>query len=151
MTTTPAGDIWYASLAGDYIGKVATDGSVTVIDPPRQRSGPRRVWSDSKGMIWSSFWQTGEAARYDPAAKSWKTWALPRSGSGTYSVYVDGKDKVWLTDFVANSIVRFDPATEKFESFTSNMRGASVRQMLGRPGEAWGGESGTDRLVVVKD
>jgi virginiamycin B lyase len=26
-----------------------------------------------------------------------------------------------------------------------------VRQMLGRPGEAWGGESGTDRLVVVRD
>ena len=25
------------------------------------------------------------------------------------------------------------------------------RQMLGRPGEAWGGESGTERLVVVRD
>ena len=29
-------------------------------------------------------------------------------------------------------------------------RGASVRQMLGRPGEAWGAESGNDRLVVVR-
>jgi virginiamycin B lyase len=151
MTTTPSGDIWYASLAGDYIGKVATDGSVTVVDPPKQRSGPRRVWSDSKGMIWASFWHSGEVARYDPAAKSWKTWQLPKSGSGAYSVYVDDKDKVWLTDFVANAIVRFDPATEKFESFPSNKPNAAVRQMLGRPGEAWGAESGTDRLVVVKD
>jgi virginiamycin B lyase len=26
-----------------------------------------------------------------------------------------------------------------------------VRQLLGRPGEVWGAESGVDRLVVVKD
>jgi len=25
-----------------------------------------------------------------------------------------------------------------------------VRQILGRPGEVWGAESGTDRLVVVR-
>ena len=70
---------------------------------------------------------------------------------GSYSVYVDDKDKVWLTDFSTNAIVRFDPATEKFESFPSDRKAASVRQMLGRPGEAWGAESGTDRLVVVRD
>ena len=152
ITTTPAGDIWFASLAGDYIGKIDTaTGGVTVVDPPKKGSGPRRVWSDSKGNIWSSFWQTGEVARYDPAAKAWKTWALPKSGSGTYSVFVDSKDKVWLTDFIANAVVCFDPATEKFESFPSDKRGASVRQMLGRPGEVWGGESGADRLVVIRD
>jgi len=47
--------------------------------------------------------------------------------------------------------VRFDPPTETFESFASNKRGASVRQLLGRPGELWAAESGTDRLVVVRD
>lgn len=152
ITTTPSGDVWFASLAGDYIGKIDTaSGEVMVVDPPKSRSGPRRVWSDSKGMIWASLWHTGEVARYDPQARNWKTWTLPKSGSGTYSVYVDGRDKVWLTDFIANAIVRFDPATETFESFPSDKRGASVRQMLGRPGEAWGGESGTDRLVVIRD
>jgi virginiamycin B lyase len=25
-----------------------------------------------------------------------------------------------------------------------------VRQLLGRPGEVWGAESGTDRLVVIR-
>ena len=66
-------------------------------------------------------------------------------------MFVDDKDKVWVTDFIANAILRFDPATEKFQSFPSDKNGAAVRQMLGRPGEAWGAESGTDRLVVVKD
>ena len=152
ITATPAGDVWYASLAGDYIAKVnSTTGAATVIEPPRKGAGPRRIWSDSKGMLWVSFWHSGEVGRYDPAAKLWKTWRLPgNSGSGCYSVYVDGNDQVWLTDFLTNSIVRFDPATERFERFPSDRRGASVRQMLGRAGEVWGAESGNDRLVRIK-
>lgn len=151
IAATPSGDIWYVSLAGDHLAKVDTrTGATTVVEPHKKGVGPRRVWSDSKGVLWVSFWHSGEVGRYDPAAKSWKTWALPKSGSGAYSVWVDEKDKVWLTDFIANAIVRFDPVTEKFESFPSDRRGANVRQMLGRAGEAWGAESGNARLVVVR-
>jgi virginiamycin B lyase len=152
ITTTPTGEVWYASLAGDHIARVDTaTGAATVVEPPRQGVGPRRIWSDSRGILWVSFWHAGELGRYDPVASKWTSYALPKSKSGCYSVYVDDKDKVWVTDFVANAILRFDPATEKFESFPSDKRSASVRQMLGRPGEAWGAESGTDRLVVVRD
>jgi virginiamycin B lyase len=152
ITTTPGGEVWFASLAGDYIGRIDTDtGAVTVVDPPRKGSGPRRIWSDSKGALWVSFWNAGGVGRYDPAAKSWKVWSMPKSTSGTYAVYVDDKDRVWATDWRANAIQRFDPVTETFTTFPSDKRGASVRQMLGRPGEAWGGESGNDRLVVVRD
>lgn len=56
---------------------------------------------------------------------------------------------VWISDFGTNTILKFDPKTETFESFPSNKKDASVRQMLGRPGEMWGAESGTDRLVVI--
>ena len=52
---------------------------------------------------------------------------------------------------IANAIQRFDPMTEAYETFPSDKKSANVRQMLGRPGEAWGGESGTDRLVVIRD
>ena len=68
-----------------------------------------------------------------------------------YAVFVDDKDKVWVSDFAANAILKFDPETEKFESFPSDRPNAAVRQMLGRPGELWGAESGTDRLVVIRD
>jgi virginiamycin B lyase len=151
ITATPSGDVWYASLAGDHIARIDTvSGEATVVEPPRKGVGPRRIWSDSNGDLWVSLWNSGEVGRYAPASKTWKTWALPSSGSGCYSVWVDEQDKVWLTDFTANAIVRFDPATERFDSFPSNRRGANVRQMLGRKGEAWGAESGTDRLVVVR-
>lgn len=152
IATTPGGEVWYASLAGDHIAKIDTlTGEASIVEPPRKGVGPRRIWSDSKGMLWVSFWHSGEVGRYDPATKSWKTWSLSNAKFGAYSVFVDAQDKVWLTDFAANAVVRFDPAVEKFQSFPSDRRNASVRQMLGRAGEVWGGESGTDRLVVVRD
>lgn len=152
ITTTPNGDVWYASLAGDHIAKIDTvSGDALVVLPPKPGAGPRRIWSDSKGLLWVSLWNTGEVGRYDPMAKAWKVWPLPKSKQGCYAVFVDDKDKVWLTDWPANAIVRFDPVTENFESFPSDRRNASVRQMLGRGGELWGAESGTDRLVVIRD
>jgi virginiamycin B lyase len=152
ITTTPNGEVWYASLAGDYIGKIDTvSGDVAMVAPPEPGVGPRRIWADSKNMLWVSFWNTGELARYDPLAKSWKVWRLPASHEGCYAVYVDEKDKVWVSDWTNNAIVRFDPASEKFDSFPSNRRRSDVRQLNGRPGEVWGAESGTDRLVVIRE
>ena len=152
ITTTPNGDVWYASLAGDHIAKIDTvSGDALVVPPPRQGVGPRRIWSDSKGLLWVSFWSSGEIARFDPTAKQWKTWGLPKSKDGCYAIFVDDKDKVWASDWPGNALVRFDPATEKFTSFPSNRARADVRQILGRSGEVWAAESGTDRLVVVRE
>jgi virginiamycin B lyase len=150
ITTTPRGDVYYASLANNHIARIDTEsGEATVIEPPTPRQGARRVWSDSRGRIWVSYWNTGQVGMYDPATKAWREWKLPGDSPRAYSVWVDAADKVWLTDFSSNSIVRFDPVTEKFESYASNKSGASVRQMLGRQGEAWGAESGNERLVMI--
>jgi len=150
ITTTPGGDVYYASLAGNHIARIDTEtGAATAIDPPTARQGARRVWSDSRGRIWVSYWNTGQVGMYDPATRAWREWRLPGERPRAYSVWVDEQDKVWLTEWTANAIVRFDPVTEKFESFPSNRSGADVRQMLGRLGEAWGAESGTGRLVMI--
>ncbi len=151
ITSTPSGDIWFVSLAGNYLAKPDLEtGAVTPIDPPKKGSGTRRVWSDSAGRPWVSEWNAGTLSVHDPQKKVWQTWTLPGTGPQTYAVFVDDKDKVWVSDFAANAILRFDPATEKFSSFPSSLEHANVRQMAGRPGEVWGAESGTDRLVVVR-
>jgi virginiamycin B lyase len=151
ITTTPGGDVYFASLAGSYIARVDLEtGAATVIEPPTKDQGARRVWSDSTGRIWVSEWNSGNVSVYDAKAKTWKTWRLPGDSPHAYAVYVDERDIVWLSDFGANAIVRFEPATEKFQAFPSDARGANVRQMLGRPGEVWAPESGNDRLVVFR-
>lgn len=151
IATTPDGDVYYASLAGSHIARIDTaSGAATVLEPPTAGQGARRVWSDSTGRIWVSEWNAGQVAVYDPTDDSWREWRLPGDRPQAYAVFVDELDKVWLTDFGSNSIVRFDPDSESFDVFELPSAGAAVRQILGRPGELWGAESGTDKLVVVR-
>jgi virginiamycin B lyase len=151
ITTTPSGEVYYASLAGSHIARVdLASGAATPIEPPTKEQGARRVWSDSQGRIWVSEWFAGQVGVYDPKTRGWREWKLPGAAPRAYAVYVDDEDTVWLTDFGANAIVRFDPKSERFESFPSTERGAAVRQLLGRKGEVWGAESGADRLVVIR-
>jgi virginiamycin B lyase len=152
IAATPAGEIWYASLAGSHIAKVdRASGDVQVVEPPTAEQGARRVWSDSTGRLWVAEWNAGQVGVYDPASGAWEEWKLPGDGPQAYAVYVDERDIVWLTDFEANAIVRFDPATERFDAMEWPSEGAAVRQLLGRPGELWGAESAVDKLVVVTE
>ena len=121
------------------------------MEPPTAGQGARRIWSDANGRLWVAEWNAGQVAVHDPAEGSWREWPLPGDDAQAYAVYVDDRDRVWLTDFTANAIVRFDPSTETFESFALPDADAAVRQLLGRPGEVWGAESGLDRLVVIRD
>ena len=151
MAAAPDGTIYYASLAGNHVVRIdTTTGAATVIDPPTARQGARRVWADSKGRIWVSEWNSGKVGSYDPATGKWREWRLPGASPQAYAVYVDEKDRVWVSDFGANALVRFDPEKETFRAFPHASAGARVRQILGRKGEVWGAESGTDRLVVIR-
>lgn len=150
IATTPAGDVFYASLAGSFVGFVNDDGSTTVLEPPTPGQGARRVWSDSQGSIWVSEWNAGNLSRYTPWADTWDTWHLPGDGPQTYAVYVDETDIVWASDFGSNSIVRFDPMTEQFHAFPLPHNPGNVRQILGRPGEVWFPESAADSLALIR-
>ena len=151
ITATPSGAVYYASLAGSYLGRVdAARSTVRVLQPPTRDQGARRAWSDSKGRIWVSEWNAGNVAVYDPSTGRWREWRLPGATPMPYAVYVDETDAVWLSDFGANALVRFDPETERFTSVRLPSSPANVRQILGRRGEVWGAESGVDKLVVVR-
>jgi virginiamycin B lyase len=152
ITVTPAGDVWYASLANSHIARVDREtGAATIVEPPTPNQGARRVWSDSSGSIWVSEWNAGQVGVHDPATGTWREWRLPGDRPQAYAVYVDDRDIVWLTDFGANAIVRFDPITERFDPVTLPSASAAVRQLLGRPGEIWGAESARDKLVLVTE
>ncbi len=147
---TPEGSVFYASLAGDYVGEVNPEtGAVTVLDPGGPRQGTRRIWADSKGMLWVSGWDSGNLMRLDPVSQRWEFYRLPGEHPRPYAVYVDEQDKVWVSDWGSNAIFRFDPEDGTFTRYPLPTAGAEVRQILGRPGELWGAESGADRLFVI--
>ena len=151
IVTTPEGEIYYASLAGSYVGRIDLEtGEATVLEPPTSGQGARRVWSDSQGRIWVSQWNAGQLALYDPVSGNWTEWKLPGSRPRAYAVYVDENDMIWLSDFGTNAVLRFDPQSQEFESFDMPSNPSNVRQILGRLGEVWLPESAADQLVVIR-
>jgi virginiamycin B lyase len=150
ITSTPDGTVWFSSLAGSYIARIdSATGEIKTYDVPTAGGGARRVWSDSSGKLWVAEWFAGKLGRFDPATEEWKEWPLPGDNPQPYAVFVDDTDAVWVTDFGANAILRFDPGTEEFQAFPSTKPNANARQLLGRPGEVWGAESGTSRLIRI--
>lgn len=147
---TPDGTVYFASLAGSYVGRIEADDRITVLEPPTPRQGARRVWSDSQGMLWVAEWNSGQLSRYDPKTNAWKAWKAPGERPQVYAVYVDETDKVWVSEWTAQAMLRFDPATETWQSFRSSSTHANVRQIHGRKGEVWTPESAADKIVVYR-
>ena len=137
------------SLAGSFIARIdRASGASTVVEPPTPKQGARRIWSDSRGRLWVSEWLSGNLSMHDPAQARWHTWRGP--GPRPYAVYVDDRDQVWLSDWGGNAVFRFDPGSEKFERFGLPNDGAGVRQILGRRGEVWLPESGTEHITRIR-
>jgi virginiamycin B lyase len=108
ICATPAGDIWWCSLAGSFIARIdRATGDSEIVEPPTRNQGARRIWSDRRGRLWVSEWS-------------------------------------------GNAVFRFDPRNQQFERFAFPRESANVRQILGRRGEVWLPESGTEHISVIR-
>ena len=152
IATCPDGEIYFASLAGSFVGRIVKEtGGAVVLTPPTANQGARRVWCDSKSRVWVAEWNGGQLAVYDPANQSWREWRLFGPRPMLYAVFVDGADTVWVTNWGENSIEHFDPVTQAWVGHAHPQPNANVRQLLGRPGEVWGAMSGQDKLFVARN
>jgi virginiamycin B lyase len=151
ICATPRGEVWWASLAGSFIARIdPKTGDSAVVQPPTKGQGARRVWSDSRGRIWVSEWNSGQLSMHDPASSRWRAWKLPGASPRAYAVWVDERDVVWTSEWSGNAVCSFDPEREEFERYAFARPDANVRQILGRRGEVWLPESGTEWISVIK-
>lgn len=149
ISTAPDGTVYYASLAGSYVGRIDGLGQVTELNPPTGGQGARRVWPDSMGNIWVAEYNARQIARYDATTGRWTEWRAPGGNARPYAIYVDHQNKVWYSDTGADTVVRFDPTTEEFTTIRISTP-SNVAQLSGLPGEVWGAERGRDHLFVVR-
>jgi streptogramin lyase len=108
---TPNGDIWFARLHADSIGKIDSKTlEVTMYDTPFV--GPRRLRSDSKGNLWIAAFPESMIVKFDPKTSSFTNYPLPVEPFGSetpYSLNVDKKrDIVWIDGNTSDAIYSFD-------------------------------------------
>ena len=105
IATTPGGEVYYASLAGNYVGRIDTaTGEATVLEPPHRARGPvasGRTARDASGSA------SGTLANWLPSirpAVSGANGDCPVQTHRAYAVFVDEQDQVWVSDFGANTL-----------------------------------------------
>ena len=115
-----------------------------VVQPPTAGQGARRIWPDSRGRLWVSEFNAGQARALRPARRAGgASGSCPASDPHPYAVFVDARDTVWLTDFGEDRLLRFDPRDRAASSRSgSRPAQAAVRQLLGREGRGLGGRVG---------
>lgn len=80
-----------------------------------------------------------------------QSWPLntPRH-TGIHDIAPASDRGVWFTAQASGHLGYFDPATGKFERFGFPREGTNIRQILGRHGEVWLPESGTETISVIR-
>lgn len=107
---TPNGDIWFARLHTDSIGKI--DGStlaVTMYNTPFK--GPRRLRSDSQGNLWIAAFPESMIVKFAPKTETFSNYPLPVKPLGSetpYSLNVDIKrDIVWINGNTSDALYSY--------------------------------------------
>jgi len=160
---TPDGDIWFARLHANSIGKI--DGKTLEIknyDTPFL--GPRRLRSDSKGNLWIAAFPESMIVKFDPVKETFTNYPLPvvPVGSETpYSLNVDQtRDMVWVNGNTSDALYRYDINADKWSHFPLPKRVTFTRDVEFAPnGDAfvtnasfpsWHIEDGQPTLIRVQ-
>jgi virginiamycin B lyase len=117
---TPNGDVWFARLHADSIGKIdAKTLAVTMYDTPF--IGPRRLRSDSQGNLWIAAFPESMIVKFDPNTESFHSYPLPVEPFGSetpYSLNVDKKrDIVWVNGNTSDALYSYDIAQESWAHY----------------------------------
>lgn len=129
---TPNGDVWFARLHADSIGKI--DGKtleVTLYDTPFV--GPRRLRSDSKGNLWIAAFPESMIVKFDPAKETFTNYQIPVHPIGSetpYSLNVDRKrDTVWINGNTADALFSYDIDAETWAHYPMPKRVTFTRDV----------------------
>ncbi len=136
---TPDGKVWFSQFNNRRIGNIdpATE-EITMLDTPFY--GPRRLRTDSKGVLWIPSYAEGRFYRFDPAQGDFKEYQLPTGpGDLAYSLAIDPRDdSVWLCGTNSDSVIHFQPESETFQVHQLPTRVSFTRELeVDEQGNVW--------------
>lgn len=160
---TPNGDIWFARLHADSIGKIdANTFKVTMYDTPF--TGPRRLRTDSKGNLWIAAFPESMIVKFDPKTATFTNYSLPvfPVGSETpYSLNVDvARDIVWVNGNTSDALYSYDIDADEWHHYPLPKRVSFTRDVEIAPNgdvytsnssfPSWHIEDGQPTLIRIK-
>jgi virginiamycin B lyase len=121
---TPPASVRLASINKDQPDEIGN----TQTHP--KSAGPRRITSDSRGIIWFGEWWAGQIGRFDPKTETFKEFPLPDPDPTPYGVGVDRNDFVWYSSYDDDILGRLDPKTGAVVEYPFPYSGNGIRELL---------------------
>jgi virginiamycin B lyase len=138
---TPPATVRLAALNKDYPDEVGN----TQTHP--KSAGPRRITSDSQGMIWFGEWFAGQIGRFDPKTESFKEFSLPDPDPTPYGIGVDRSGYVWYSSYDDDILGRLDPKTGEVVQYPFPYSFDGIRELIpDSEGRMWFGSPFNNKI-----
>lgn len=117
IEVTPDGNIWFARLYADDIGRIDAE-SLEVTMYPTPLAAPRRLRADAQGNLWIAAFSESAILKFEPGSERFTSYPLPVKPAGSdtpYSLNVDrARGIVWVDGNQSDSGLAFDIASEQW-------------------------------------
>lgn len=143
------GRVWFVGQAGNYIGRIDTDGSIRrfEIDPG---TGPHNLVVDQKGTVWFTGNRNRRLVKMDPETGTITTYMVPDSTvRDPHTMIFDQKGNAWFTAQGANAVGHFTPATGEFKIFKFAARSRPYGIVVDKNGRPWFDLFGTNKIGTI--
>lgn len=141
-----SGDVWYAKLYANKIGRInARTLAVEELTPPQM--GPRGLSFDRNGTLWVAFSGSSSIGSLDPVTMKWQVYPLPtlspEETDAPYSLAVQPTTQdIWITANQSDQVYRFIPAERRFVTYPMPTRDTWMRDIAFTPDGLVCGTSG---------
>jgi streptogramin lyase len=150
----PDGNLWFAEVLGNRIGRITPNGVITEFLVPTAGSRPTVIAPGPDGNLW--FTERGTAAapgnkigRITPSGTI--TEFLLPAGSRPLGITAGPDGNVWFSLSAANKVGRIDPQSEAIVLFDVPTAGALPFEMTGGPdGNVWFTEPLANQVARVR-
>jgi len=110
-------------------------------------AGPRRITSDSNGIIWFGEWWAGNIGRFDPKTETFREFPLPGSDQTPYAVGVDRNNYVWYASYDNDILGCLDPDSGAVVEYPFPYRDNGLRELLpDSQGRMWFGAPSNNKV-----
>ncbi len=130
LAAGPDGNVWFAEMGGNKIGRITPNGEITEFPLPTPDSGPYVPAFDNSGRVWFAESTANKIARLDPATGKVDEFPLPSLNCLPRDMVTGTDGNLWFSENQADKLGRMTPEGE-LKEFPLPARGAGRSALVG--------------------
>ncbi len=110
IASGPDGNVWFAELNDNKIGRITPAGVITEYPTPTQDSGPNYIAAGPDGAMWFTEYGADQIGRITTSGQV-SEFPVPTTGSSLEEITAGPDGDLWFTEAAADQIGKIDPST----------------------------------------